>query len=75
MQKALKLLVDKGTFKKFDPFDATGAFQLEIKSFIHKTELELLQRQFKFKSWEISLDEFAGLKSRRGDSFFVRFDW
>ena len=75
MQKALRILVDKGKFRKLDNFTSTGAFQLEVRSFIHKTEMELLQKQFKFKSWEISLDELTGLRSKKDGSFFVRFDW
>ena len=75
MQKALKILTEKGSFNKHEMFDHIGAFTLEVKSFIHKTEMELLQKELGFKSWEISLDERQALKSRKEGSFFIRFDW
>jgi hypothetical protein len=75
MQQALSMIVDKGAFTKFDHFNQSGAFQLEVKSYIHKTEIDLLQKQFGFKSWEISLDGITGLRSKKDGSFFVRFDW
>lgn len=75
MQKALKILTDKGSFKKHDVFSLNGAFILEVKSYLHQTELELLQKELGFKSYEISLNEHSGIQSRKEGSFFVRFDW
>ena len=75
MQKALRLLNDKGTFKKHDAFNSNGAFVLEVKSFLHSTEMELLQKTLGFKTWEISKDERQALQSPKLGSFFVRFDW
>jgi len=49
MQDALNLLISKGKFSS--PSD--GVFRIHIFSFLHKKEIELLQSQFKFQSYEI----------------------
>lgn len=75
MQKALKILLEKGSFKKHETFSSNGAFVLEVRSFLHKTELELLQKELGFKSYEISVHEQQALISPKTGSFFIRFDW